>query len=246
MSKSAHMRVFSNIFLPILAFIIIIVLWETSVLTFKWPHYIVPSPKNVFTAFTEEYLALFKATWVTFKVSLSALLLATTIGLLASLFLALSKYLYRAFFPYTIILQTTPIIAIAPVLIVWFGTGTLAMVMIATIISIFPIIASTTTGLLSTNHNLILLFKLYNASPLQLLGKLRLPHALPYFFAGLRIAAGLSVIGAIAGEYVAGASSASGGLGYFILAAYNYLHTADIFAATILSITLGIFFYINN
>ena len=240
--KFDYAKIASFILLPVLALIIIITLWQISVITFKWPHYLVPSPKHVIAAFFEKRKELLTATWVTFRISALALLLATIIGLAISLFLALSKYLYRAFFPYTIILQTTPIIAIAPVIIVWFGIGMPAMVTIAVIMSVFPIIASTTTGLFSTDSSLIQLFQLYNASPWQLLSKLRLPYALPYFFSGLRIAAGLSVIGTIIGEYVAGMSTMRGGLGYFILVAYNYLQTAEIFAATILSITLGIFF----
>ncbi len=237
-----YTKIVSFILLPILTLIVIIILWQMSITVFKWPHYLVPSPKHVIETFFEKRNELLSATWATFNISALALFLATTIGLSISLFLALSKYLYRAFFPYTIILQTTPIIAIAPVIIVWFGVGVPAMVIIAVIISIFPIIASTTTGLFSTDTSLVQLFKLYSASPWQILSKLRLPYALPYFFSGLRIAAGLSVIGAIVGEYVAGMSSMRGGLGYFILSAYNYLQTAEIFAATILSITLGVFF----
>ncbi len=228
--------------LPFLALVLIILLWQLSIITFKWPRYLVPSPKDVLETFLRKYNDLFIATWVTFRIAALALLLATLIGLSVSFLLALSKYLYRAFFPYTIILQTTPMIAIAPVIIVWFGVGLPSMIIIAATISVFPIIASTTTGLLATETKFLQLFELYSASSWQLFSKLRLPYALPYFFSGLRIAAGLSVIGAIVGEYVAGIGTMNSGLGYFILVSYTYLRTADIFAATILSIALGIIF----
>ncbi len=245
LSNKNYTKVATFVLLPLLALIIIIALWQASITIFKWPHYLVPSPRDVLEVFAKKYQDLLIATWVTFKISTLALLLATVTGLSLSLFLALSKYLYRAFFPYTVILQTTPMIAIAPVVIVWFGVGMPAMIIIAATISIFPIMASTTTGLLAVEVSLLQLFQIYNASPWQLLSKLRLPYALPYFFAGLRIAAGLSVIGAIVGEYVAGMGSAQGGLGYFILVAYTYLRTAEIFAATILSIALGVLFLLT-
>lgn len=245
MKNKSYKNSFLMVVLPIVAFILMIALWQISVITFKLPHYLLPSPTNVLTVFVQKHSILLSATWVTFKVAAFALLIAIILGLSISLFLALSKHLYRAFFPYTIILQTTPIIAIAPVIIVWFNAGMLAMIIIATIISVFPIIVSTTTGLFSTDPNLLLLFRLYNASSWQILSKLRLPNALPYFFAGLRVAAGLSVIGAIIGEYVAGMGALQGGLGYLILVAHSYLRTAEIFAATILSITLGVLFLIT-
>ena len=129
--------------------------------------------------------------WLTFRASALALVLSTVLGAALALALASSAGLYRALFPYTVVLQTTPVIAVAPVVIIWFGVGLPAIVTIAVLVSIFPVVASTTAGLLSTDKGLVRLFDLYRASPWQGLVKLRLPYALPYFFAGVRVAGGV-------------------------------------------------------
>ena len=224
------------------AFVAVVALWQLGVALFKPPSYLLPGPSRVLAAFWERGPQLLVATWLTFRASALALVLSTVLGATLALALASSTRLYRALFPYTVVLQTTPVIAVAPVVIIWFGVGLPAIVTIAVLVSIFPVVASTTAGLLSTDKGLVKLFDLYRASPWQGLVKLRLPYALPYFFAGVRVAAGLAVIGAIVGEFVAGMGGNRGGLGFFITDAASRLAMADVFAAAFVSAGLGVGF----
>jgi NitT/TauT family transport system permease protein len=147
-------------------------------------------------------------------------------------------------YPYTILLQTVPIVAIAPLILMWVGAGTAAVALIAFIISLAPIIANTTQGLISVDENLVHLFLMHNASPAQKLFKLRLPHAVPSLFVGIRIASGISVIGAITGELYAGSSQVGvGGLGYSILYASSQLQTDYLFALVLAATVLGFSFF---
>jgi NitT/TauT family transport system permease protein len=152
-----------------------------------------------------------------------------------------SRWIERSFFPYAVILQTTPIIAIAPLIIIWFRNNTFAaLVVCATIVAFFPILSNTTIGLKSVDQNLGNLFKFYHASPWQTLIYLRLPSALPYFLGGLRISGGLSLIGAMAAEFVAGTGGAKSGLAYQILIASYNLEIPRMFAALFLTTIAGI------
>jgi NitT/TauT family transport system permease protein len=148
------------------------------------------------------------------------------------------------FYPYTILLQTVPIIAIAPLILMWVGAGMWSVTLVAFIICLAPIIANTTQGLISVEENLVHLFLMHNASAAQLLFKLRLPHAVPNLFVGIRISAGISVIGAITGELFAGSSRVGeGGLGYSILYASSQLQTDYLFALVIAATVLGFSFF---
>jgi NitT/TauT family transport system permease protein len=141
-------------------------------------------------------------------------------------------------------LQTIPIVAIAPLIVIWVGAGMNAVVLIAFIISLFPIISNATAGLTSTDHNLISMFELYNASWWQRMVKLKLPYAMPYLMTGLRISSGLAVIGAIVGEFIAGIGGLRGGLGYVIISAYNRVQIPYLFAAALSSALLGIVIFV--
>jgi NitT/TauT family transport system permease protein len=150
-------------------------------------------------------------------------------------------------YPWTLLLQTVPIVAIAPLILMWMGAGIFSVMLIAFIISLAPIIANTTQGLISVDENLVHLFMMHNASRGQILFKLRLPHSVPSLFVGIRIACGIAVIGAITGELYAGSSSVGrGGLGYSILYASSQLQTdylfALVFAATVLG--FGFLFFV--
>jgi len=148
------------------------------------------------------------------------------------------------FFPYTVLLQTVPIVAIAPLIILWVGAGIFAVSVVTFIICLAPIIANTTQGLISVDENLIDLFLMYNASPSQVLFKLRLPNSLPSLFTGIRISAGISVIGAITGELFAGSTRVGeGGLGYAIIYASNQMETAYLFALVVAATALGFSFF---
>jgi NitT/TauT family transport system permease protein len=164
--------------------------------------------------------------------------------MIAGLFLALSPLVRRTFFPYVVVLQTIPIIAISPLIILWLGSGSMAVLFIAFIICVPPIIANTTHGLVSVERNHLDLFRMGNAPVTSVLFKLRLPNALPNIFTGLRIAAGISVVGAIVGESFAGSTTVGrGGLGYSATFALTQLETPYLFAIVCASSLLGLGFF---
>jgi len=165
-------------------------------------------------------------------------------GVAVALIFAQWRWLRRLLFPYTILLQTVPIVAIAPLILMWAGNGVLPVALVAFIICLAPIIANTTQGLISVDENLIHLFLMHKASAAQVLFKLRLPHATPNLFVGIRISAGISVIGAITGELFAGSSRVGeGGLGYSILYASSQLETDYLFALVVAATVLGFAFF---
>jgi NitT/TauT family transport system permease protein len=166
------------------------------------------------------------------------------LGISAAVVLALSKTVEKSVYPYAIILQTIPIVAIAPIIVIWFGPGLNSIVVIAFLIGFFPMLSNTLIGLNSSDHNMKNLFYLYNASRLQVMWKLRLPAALPYIVGGLKISCSLSVIGAIVGEYVAGIGGIKGGLGYAITVAAGRLQTPYLFACGLAASALGIGFFL--
>jgi NitT/TauT family transport system permease protein len=154
------------------------------------------------------------------------------------------RWMRQLIFPYTILLQTVPIVAIAPLIILWVGTGIFSVAVITFVICLAPIIANTTQGLISVDENLVHLFLMYNASPSQILFKLRLPNSLPNLFTGIRIAAGISVIGGLTGELFAGSTRVGeGGLGYAIIYASNQMETAYLFALVVAATALGFSFF---
>jgi NitT/TauT family transport system permease protein len=232
-----------NVLPPIAAFVIIVVLWQLAVIIFKPPAFILPGPMGVIEAFQDRGDRLFSATWITFRGAALSFLASSLIGALVALLLVSVPFLYKGFFPYTVVLQAVPVVAIAPIIIIWFGVGLNAIVAIGVIIAIFPVIANTVIGLRSTDTGLKQLFQLYDATPWQTVLKLRLPAALPYFFTGLRIAAGASVIGAIVGEYIGGMAGTQGGLGFLIVELKGRLQMSSLFATAICAAILGILFF---
>jgi NitT/TauT family transport system permease protein len=232
-----------NLVAPAVAFVIIIALWQLAVLIFKPQPFLLPSPLNVIEAFQERGARLLTASWMSFQGAAYAFILSAILGALIALLLVSVPFLYKGFFPYTVILQAVPVVAIAPIIVIQFGIGMPSIVAISVIISIFPIIANTVVGLRSTDAGLKQLFQLYDAKPWQTVLKLRLPAALPYFFTGLRIAAGSSVIGAIVGEYMAGMAGTRGGLGFLVAEFARNLQTPSLFATVICAALLGILFF---
>ncbi len=228
---------------PAIAFVVLIALWQLAIIIFKPLPYIVPSPLDVISAFGERGGRLLSASWITFQGAAYAFLASSILGAVVALLLVSVPFLYKGFFPYTVILQAVPVVAVAPIIIIWFGIGMPSIVAIAVVISIFPIIANTVIGLRSTDAGLKQLFQLYDAAPWQTVLKLRLPAALPYFFTGLRIAAGSSVIGAIVGEYMAGMAGTRGGLGFLVVELSRKLQMSSLFATVICAAMLGILFF---
>jgi NitT/TauT family transport system permease protein len=212
-----------------------VVLFEFLVRSGIIPSYIVPAPSEVFAAMMEIKSELFSAALGTMTAAVVGLVLSFLIGSAFAICLSLSEFARRAFYPYAVFFQTVPIIAVAPILVIWFGFGQPTVIASAFIVSIFPVIASTLLGLRSTDPALIDLFKLYSASPFKMMWRLRLPYALPEIFSGLRIAAGLSVIGAIVGEFIGG-----GGLGSVVDTARTMQRIDQVFAAVLVSSVIGL------
>jgi NitT/TauT family transport system permease protein len=177
---------------------------------------------------------------VTLKITLLALLLSVVLGIGVAFLFVQNRTLERSLFPYVVLLQVTPIVAIAPLIIIWVKDPLAALVICATIVAIFPIISNTSLGLRSVDPGLADLFRLYGAGRWQTLVRLRVPSALPYFFAGLRVAGGLALIGAVVAEFVAGTGGTASGLAYQILQAGLQLNIPRLFAALVLITLTGV------
>src|SRR5271156_1795452 len=221
-----------------------LLLWQLIIWLGHMPAYMLPSPWRVAQVIAERFPVLaesFKITAFSAAIGLIGSILA---GVAIALLFAQSRWIRRMLYPYTLLLQTVPIVAITPLILMWVGPGTLSVTLVAFIICLAPIIANTTQGLISVEPNLIHLFLMHNASRLQILTRLRLPHAVPSLFVGIRIAAGISVIGAITGELFAGSSRVGeGGLGYSILYASAQLQTDYLFALVLAATVLGFAFF---
>lgn len=199
------------------------------------PSFILPAPSQVAQSLWQDRGEILVGAGETFLSALIGLLLSFVSGTLFAAVLALSDWARRAFLPFAVFFQTVPIIAIAPVLVIWFGFGRPTVVSAACIVSVFPIVVNTLLGLESVEATWLDLFYLYRATSLQVLFKLRLPAALPQIFSGLRIASGLAIVGATVGEFVGG-----GGLGSFIDAARTQQRLDQVFAAVMVLSLLGL------
>jgi NitT/TauT family transport system permease protein len=230
---------------PFLVGVAILVVWETVCRLFGIPNYLFPAPSAIAHSFIVDVPGLLHALWSTVKVTLIAFALATTIGSLIAFLFVQNKLIERCFFPYAVILQVTPIVAIAPLIIILVKNTQIALVICATIIAIFPIISNTTIGLRSVDTGHQNLFAINHATRMQNLIYLRIPSALPFFFAGLRIASGLSLIGAVVAEFVAGTGGQSAGLAYEILQAGFQLDIPRMFAALFLITVTGILLFLT-
>lgn len=224
---------------PLLAWIVLVAGWEGLSRGLRMPAYLLPPPTAVAAAALTDADDLTLAAMITARSALLGFLLSTVLGTLAAVALSTSRFLERALYPYAVFLQTVPIVAIAPLLVLWFGAGSRAVTVAAFVVSVFPVIAGTLAGVRGVEPALRDLFRLYGASRVATLAKLELPWALPSLVTGLRVAAGLSVIGAIVGEFVAGFSDSGAGLGILILASYRQLRTDLLFAAVLFASVLG-------
>jgi NitT/TauT family transport system permease protein len=225
-------------------FVAILLLWQGFVVIFHLPVYMLPTPVVVARSAANRFSSLTASFAITAVEAAGGLIASTVTGVLIALVFAQSRWIRRMLYPYTILLQTVPIVAIAPLILMWIGPGTFSVTLVAFIISLAPIIANTTQGLISVDPNLIDLFLMHNASKMQILIHLRLPHAVPYLLVGVRIAAGISVIGAITGELFAGSNRVGeGGLGYAIVYASAQLQTDYLVALVLAATVLGFAFF---
>jgi NitT/TauT family transport system permease protein len=227
---------------PLLVGIIFLAAWEAVVRIEDIPVYVLPGPIVVAETLWNDGASLFGSLLVTLRITAAALMAAGVLGGLIAILFARSRILEVSLFPYAVILQVTPVIAIAPLLLIYLPQQT-AVVACAWIVAFFPVLSNTTLGLNSVDRNLAGLFQLYGASRLQTLAYLKLPAALPYILGGLRIAGGLSLIGAVVAEIAAGSAGAGSGLAYRIAESGYRLNIPRMFAALLLLSVAGIVIY---
>lgn len=220
---------------PLIPFVLLTLTAELLVRQGFVRGYLLPAPSAVLRAMIDSRAELFQALGSTSLGSLIGFAMSALVGTAIAVLLSASRGIQRAFYPYAIFFQTVPLIAVAPLLVIWFGFGIRTVIASSFVASVFPVIANTLSGILSTDPPLRDLFKLYGASPLVTLFKLRLPAALPQMLTGLRVSAGLAVIGAIVGEFIAG-----GGLGAVVDVARTQQRIDKVFAAVLLASLLGL------
>jgi NitT/TauT family transport system permease protein len=229
---------------PITVGCVFVLVWHVLVKAFDVPKYIVPSPMLVVETLIADRELLFGSLLITLKITFGAFFMAVLIGTVVAFLFVQSRWIEVSFFPYAVLLQVTPIVAIAPLIIIWVKNPTAALVVCATIIALFPIISNTTLGLRSVNSGLVDLFRMNRASRWQTLVRLRIPSAAPYFFGGLRISSGLALIGAVVAEFVAGTGGTSAGLAYQILQAGFSINIPRLFAALLLITVTGVLLFL--
>jgi NitT/TauT family transport system permease protein len=228
--------------LPAIVAIAATAIWEIAVRVNQIPPYVLPGPVLVVQTLISDWGVLSRSLLATLTTTLEGFVAASVGGIALALLFNLSKLLEYSLFPYAVILQVTPVIAIAPLLLIYLTQET-AVVVCAWIVAFFPVLSNTTLGLNSVDRNLAGLFQLYGASPMQILRYLKLPSALPYIFGGLRIAGGLSLIGAVVAEIAAGTAGAGSGLAYRITESGYRLNIPRMFAALLLLSLAGIVIY---
>ena len=213
--------------------------WEGLVRHFDIPPYLLPAPSLIIATLFTDWPTLSASLWVTLSITLKALAIAVIGSVALAILFAQSRIVERAFYPFAVAMQVTPIVAIAPLLLIYLTPG-VAVLVCAFLVAFFPLLANTTLGLSSADHNLVDLFQMYRASRMQQFMLLRLPSALPYFLAGLRISGGLALIGAIVAEIAAGSAGQGSGLAYRIVESGFRLNIPRMFAALLLISIAGI------
>lgn len=234
---------FWRVVAPLSIGIALLLMWQIICTLLEVPPYLVPTPALIAKTLVADWGMLMESLLVTLKITFLAFVLAVILGVSIAFVFVQSRFIEVSLFPYAIILQVTPIVAIAPLIIIWVKDTTAALTVCATIMALFPIISNTTLGLRSVNPGLLNLFRLNKATRWQTLRRLRIPSALPYFFGGLRISSGLALIGAVVAEFVAGTGGTGSGLAYQILQAGFQLNIPRLFAALLLITLTGILLF---
>jgi NitT/TauT family transport system permease protein len=238
------MRRIFDIALPLAVAALLLNTWEWATAHWQVPPYVLPAPSAIARAFADNFASLMASLASTLTVTLEAFAAATVLGVATAIGFSQSRLLERTLYPYAVILQVTPVVAIAPLILIWVGFEriNLALVIIATLVAFFPILAGATLGLKSADFNLIDLTRLYGASRAQILWRIRLPNALPYLLPGMKTAGGLALIGAVVAEFVAGSGTATG-LAWRIVESGNRLEIATLFAALALLAATGVLIF---
>ncbi len=229
-----------RIVIPLSMLALALALWQIHIVVNQVPRYIMPAPLDVANALYTDWETLSASLWVTVRITFLALALALIGGVGLAIILVQSKWIELAIFPFAVILQVTPMIAIAPLLIIYMPSTQSALLLCAFIVAFFPILSNMVAGLKSVDHNLLNLFELYGANRWQTLIHLKLPSSLPYFAAGLRIGGGLSLIAAVVAEFAAGSAGRGSGLAFRLLESGYRLNYPRLYAALLLLMITGV------
>ncbi len=230
---------------PILLACVVFGGWEFLVRYNHVPIYILPGPILIGKTLISDWSTLSGSLAITLAITLAALVTAAVVGALLAILFSQSAWIEASFFPFAVALQVTPIVSIAPLIIIWVDNIKLSLLICAWLVAFFPVLSNTTLGLNSADHNLCDLFELYGATRWQTLWRLRAPSALPYFLAGLRISGGLSLIGAVVAEFVAGTGGSQSGLAFRILESGFQLNIARMFAALAMITICGVGIFLS-
>ncbi len=241
--RAARFERFGKWLLPVVVMVAMIWFWDRVVVWNNIPHFILPRPGLVLQTLINDWPMLFDALLVTLQITMMALAVAVIGGVGLAVLFTQSRLVEMSFYPYAVILQVTPVVSIAPLIFIYVDNRTAGLLICAWLVAFFPVLANTTLGLNSADHNLRDLFRIYGATRWQTLRYLRLPSALPYFLGGLRIAGGLALIGAVVAEYVAGTGGIGSGLAFRILEAGYRLNIPRMFAALILIALTGVIIF---
>lgn len=227
----------------IVVIVSLFILWEIlfHALNLRW--YLLPPPSMILESIQSNFFSLMESLAVTLKVTLTALIASVVISVCLAIIFYFSKFIERSMMPITVVLQVTPIIAIAPLISIWVDSSQMATLICAFLVAFFPLLTNTISGLKSTERNHLDLMKLYRANKYQLLRYVVLPNALPYFLSGLKISTGLALIGAIVGEFVIGPISGHSGLAYRIIESGYQLEIPKMFASVVLISITGILLF---
>lgn len=231
-----------QIVLPLAIFVAVLLLWQAAVSVFGIQPFILPSPGLIAATLCADWSLLWQSLLVTLLTAFEGFLLAAVGGIALAILFSRSRLVEYSLYPYAVMLQVTPVVAIAPLLLIYLPQHA-AVLACAWIVAFFPVLANTTLGLASVDHNLVSLFELYGASRGQILWRLKLKAALPQILAGLRIAGGLSLIGAVVAEIAAGSAGAGSGLAFRIVESGYRLNIPRMFAALVLLTAAGVAIY---
>ena len=244
MRPLAQSETFMTVAAPLAVGVLAVALWEIACRAFNVPIFLLPKPSDIAATLASDWPTLLAALGMTLRIALQAFFAAIVIGTLIAFLFVQSRAIEMSFFPYAVLLQVTPIVAIAPLIIILVKNTQVALTVCATVVALFPIISNTTLGLRSVDPGLVNLFRMSRAGRMQTLWRLRIPSALPYFFGGLRISSGLALIGAVVAEFVAGSGGIQSGLAYRILEAGYQLQIPRMFAALFMITGTGILIFI--
>lgn len=237
-------KISQKIFLPVLVIVGLMLLWEIIVILNDIPAYILPRPSFIIETLIIDWPILYPSMLNTIEITLGGFAIATVGGVAIAIVFSLSKTIENALFPIAVIIQVTPIIAISPIILIYANSTETALLICAWLVAFFPVLSNTIFGLTSVETNLVELFKLQNANKIQTLYYLRIPYALPNILSGIRIAGGLSLIGAIVAEFTAGTAGVGSGLAFRILESGYRLNIPRMFAALFLIAIIGITIYL--